>query len=246
MTTLSRRNLTGAAWTVPVVAVAASAPAMAASCNPGTIGYGVTPGTNSNPAAPLNGWTVANPAAGTLKPSGPTNGVRVDASIYRFWSQADNNAGRTGTTTAGGAIATVVISHLVNLCPGATYTFSAGVVARQAQLNTACGNVAQKVLVEIINGAAVTVYSYNAYTDGWFGTDFSVSGVRLPFGAAATTTTPGGVGNSQPISYTTSRIATSTTYTWRVTFTLAGLGTCGVSATPQNDIGITAPTVTRN
>lgn len=114
--TLSRRTVVkGAAWSVPVIAVSAAAPAMAASVAP-------------CPTIPDFGSFVwAIPASGQLNPStghtGPAtvNGVSAAESIL------------DGKTSAGPA--TVTVTTTLSLVAGTSYTLSFGVMGRFADGN---------------------------------------------------------------------------------------------------------------
>lgn len=119
---LTRRTVaTGAAWAVPVVAMASAAPAMAASCAP----YG-TPTV-----------VVVDPASGTARAGSGTNGLACwgpgkgsgsngctgATEPQRYWFVRDNSSSGSANTTAWYSLTRT--TTIPGVAPGQTYTFCA-------------------------------------------------------------------------------------------------------------------------
>ncbi|TWE10035.1 hypothetical protein [Rudaeicoccus suwonensis] len=162
---LSRRKIAkGAAWTIPVVALGAAAPASAASCAtrtcPVAIGFGALSGTPVNNVYPSA--TTWGPQTATAIFTGTTRlpGFRATDPL------GSNGAGPwwgVGAESALGGTVSVSLDSPVTLVAGCSYTLSLNASTYQGQAQTSLA----------ANVGAQTVYTLTPPTTGTPGNGIS-------------------------------------------------------------------------
>lgn len=178
---VSRRTLAkGAAWTVPVIALGAAAPATAASCAtrtcPVVIGFGALSGTPVNnvyPSATTWGPQQVNATfAGTTRLPGFRSTDPLGSTATGPWWGV-------GAESAAGGTVTVSLNSPVTLVAGCSYTLSFNASTYEGQAQTTLA----------VNVGAQTVFTLNTSSSGTVGSGLSNAGqLSAPFTVATTTT----------------------------------------------------------
>lgn len=120
---VTRRTVVrGAAWSVPVVAIAAQAPAFAASV------CGQVPYTQP-------GWVFVSPASGAVRPNTGGNGLVTTGGIERYRSELDNNSSASESVATNNM--TVTATRTLTLVAGRVYTFSFSILSNYGNNNSA-------------------------------------------------------------------------------------------------------------
>lgn len=169
---VSRRKVAkGAAWTVPVVALGAAAPASAASCPtrtcpPTAIAFGTPSGAN------VSGTTLVYTSATSWGPTSVT-GATTDNSPFNKqpgFRVADPLSGNstapwfgTGDEAANGATITVSKNAQINLTAGCDYTLTLRASTWQGQAQTTLN----------VTVGSQTIYSLTPPTSGTIGNGLS-------------------------------------------------------------------------
>lgn len=216
MSVTRRSVVRGAAWSVPAVAVAAQAPAFAASpCSP----------------VSLSSFTAPALVIGSLRAASGTNGL-ITNGVQRYQSEQDNTKDSTNTQNAANRTE-FTVSTTLTLQVGRPYTFTFDVLSRYAADTIAKSQ--NQFLVVSLGGTDLLKLSKGVRNDTYVG-DLATAGYTT-----LSTSTAGAVQQSFTAPTFTPTVA-SNTLIYR--FILPAL-TGTVAANFGNaDISISAPTIT--